>query len=958
MAAVHLCALSMATACRRKWERQQEKWQRQLTLGASLTKGLCERLVASGVPLQKLSDTWVAARSDSAGGWGIGCEVCSRALEQNRSSHLTRLDMATFSCLTVRMDLLKRHQETVQHQKSVLMALDQQLGPSGVPLIGTPPLDLFMEALARLQAGESCRRTDQGGTGDRMKNIRFCLLEAMQETSRDFLRHAATMVLTRDERHGRLLIRYAACAGSLQTRHGTLAVMRDFDSPTAENLLKATKQAFKQFCTRHLGKPRSMPGLAAPKTDHKLLNHMRSITEMLVSDGASSELLSADLARGRRTCADANDGEAFTPNVKVVGRDLAHCARLVLRKPWQADPYLSSLFATTVWDNTAVVQIIDRSDVFRQWFKEYTAQESARANLPTVSNLSSAKHRFESCSKPLSRFVLHLVAVFKTCHRIVATRDSSSREGGLVRNWLKGISSEDLLQLALLADAADEGLLLVRQLDCEHFDLAGLQSSVGGFVERLDFLFRHRGCMTVESSFTQHCLRLLAAGQLQVLPASSTAGRVLTPPCGEAVDRCIRRMTAWAHMAKAAVEAEFPNFLVLNSFAVFALSDDTGAVAAAPLGETHWGHCQRLGQLFSVAPQELADQLSRLRPAAQAIKSDSKCSNQEAWRKAAQRRLQLQSGGNGVQIESLRRVLMRYLVWSCSTTGVEQRFSAADRLAVEKTPASQVHESLVLRAAFDKVKAQEKKAIARRAQELFAQGCPQSRAFDKRPCRLDKGTKRKQEASVKSEVGWLRKRRSTVAFGAKAKSKDGGACDDTASGGHLRKKQQECLAQQAAKKQRREEETFQDGCLLDSEVTEELRARVATRMKKDAANDRQRIAAMLKTDRKLAMLNQPVPWSRLGGLRAWVAPELPEPDTVHRHLGRHSLRVVGQADWAQADLFVIQDMDAVPDRVQWRAALAGCWVLTAGAAGDQAQGIFVKHHPAIHKAGSLFSPCH
>ena len=115
---------------------------------------------------------------------------------------------------------------------------------------------------------------------------------------------------------------------------------------------------------------------------------------------------------------------------------------------------------------------------------------------------------------------------------------------------------------------------------------------------------------------------------------------------------------------------------------------------------------------------------------------------------------------------------------------------------------------------------------------------------------------------------------------------------------------------------------------------------------------------MLRTDCKLAMLNRPVPWSRLGGLRARVAPELPEPDTVHRHLGRHGLRVVGQADWAQADLFVIQDMDAIPDRVQWRAALAGCWVLTAGAAGDQAQGIFVKHDPAIHKAGSLFSPCH
>jgi hypothetical protein len=73
--------------------------------------------------------------------------------------------------------------------------------------------------------------------------------------------------------------------------------MRDYDSPTAENLVMATREAFKQFCTL----PRSMPGLKEPKTDHHLLRHMGLITEMLVSDGASSELLAADVCRGRRS---------------------------------------------------------------------------------------------------------------------------------------------------------------------------------------------------------------------------------------------------------------------------------------------------------------------------------------------------------------------------------------------------------------------------------------------------------------------------------------------------------------------------------------------------------------------------------------------------------------------------------------------------------------------------------
>ena len=68
---------------------------------------------------------------------------------------------------------------------------------------------------------------------------------------------------------------------------------------------------------------------------------------------------------------------------------------------------------------------------------------------------------------------------------------------------------------------------------------------------------------------------------------------------------------------------------------------------------------------------------------------------------------------------SLQPVLMRYIVWSCSTAGVEQRFSIGDRLGLDRTPASQITESLTLKAVFDKVSADERKEVVRRAQELF-----------------------------------------------------------------------------------------------------------------------------------------------------------------------------------------------------------------------------------------------
>jgi len=53
-------------------------------------------------------------------------------------------------------------------------------------------------------------------------------------------------------------------------------------------------------------------------------------------------------------------------------------------------------------------------------------------------------------------------------------------------------------------------------------------SQLRTFVERAVFLFKRGGRMTVESSFTQHCLALLSTGQLQVLEQGTY--RVLPSP--------------------------------------------------------------------------------------------------------------------------------------------------------------------------------------------------------------------------------------------------------------------------------------------------------------------------------------------------------------------------------------------------------------------------------------------
>ncbi|MFM7988842.1 MAG: hypothetical protein ACKPKO_56965, partial [Candidatus Fonsibacter sp.] len=75
------------------------------------------------------------------------------------------------------------------------------------------------------------------------------------------------------------------------------------------------------------------------------------------------------------------------------------------------------------------------------------------------------------------------------------------------------------------------------------------------------------GRMTVESSCAQHCLTLRSAGQLQALEKDTY--RALPNPRNQEVQPCIMRMPKWADMAKAVVEAEFPDILVVTAFSIF-----------------------------------------------------------------------------------------------------------------------------------------------------------------------------------------------------------------------------------------------------------------------------------------------------------------------------------------------------------------------------------------------------
>ena len=67
---------------------------------------------------------------------------------------------------------------------------------------------------------------------------------AMQGDDQAIMMIAATLVLIRGGSHGRLLVQCADGARVVETRRGTMAVIRGYGSPIAENVAQATRTVF------------------------------------------------------------------------------------------------------------------------------------------------------------------------------------------------------------------------------------------------------------------------------------------------------------------------------------------------------------------------------------------------------------------------------------------------------------------------------------------------------------------------------------------------------------------------------------------------------------------------------------------------------------------------------------------------------------------------------------------
>ena len=636
---------------------------------------------------------------------GLQCAACSKAGATSPwgSGEACQSNWRTW--------FLHRHHQAPSHKKAVLKLLEVD-----DHCLVAPPLEEFEAMLQGVADGVSQRKMRGNDSySDKTALMIWSLAEAIQEDTRQRLRCSQVISLARDARQQRLLLRFASTDSKLDISSGFLG-MTKHQGDKAGDLVQSTRLALRRVATEN-GKPPRWYGGPRPKLDTALLKHISDTVEIMTTDAASNELLAGDVSRGRRDLEveiGGGSGTALFKNLKLVQRDHAHAFRRLLSRPYHADPELEAYLNNLVMKKASIVQRIFNSHLFQAWFAEETSKQEADSGLgPGIRSLRAAKHRFETFSTPTGRAMLWLPALMNTAQRIVTDRagtDVSQQVG----TWLRQLSTEEVLQVAMVADASDEGLMLIRAVDSDVVDWPSIASTVDNFVIRIKTLFgEDAGVM--RSGYTAHVINLLKDGRLHVF----CQGTTLQPPSDSVARRCLDRMKGWMRLALQVLRTEFPNYSIFQSFSIFDLADARPVRGQVlQLDRPAATSLKRLAKFFDVDEDGLRAQFLRARPFAAKMKSQNSCDNIEAWQKAAQHKL-FQDASD------LKEVLLRVLAWHGSTSGVEQTFSKACYNRIGSGQATEEMENRILSlVSVRSKKPAEKQKFCERAREIYARSAP------------------------------------------------------------------------------------------------------------------------------------------------------------------------------------------------------------------------------------------
>lgn len=414
----------------------------------------------------------------------VGCSTCFLAAEKSGSADDNVWAQFQVNPRSLTIHALRRHEASKTHQNAAKAASDEK------SLAHAPKAEEFKAVLTALRQGVSARQG--GGTSDKKSRMRYSITEAILSEYRRKLRTCQSVAILRDERKSRLLVRFRACLDDMTVCAGVLGLGET--SGTSESVNDVTLTALKSFCQPFTEQPRGTAEQSA-RHDEDLERRLRDKVTIIVTDCQASELLATEQLRGRRL--RATDGLplrlADLPNIKVVGRDMAHASTRLLKRPFAHDRSLESILEEYVSGAESFSQKVYHSSLLTSWWKEVVKNQDELEIFGTATgskSLCAAKHRFNSLLRPLATICNNLQPMLALCQKVVAMRPGP--ESAWAASILKHFSAEKAVLLGMMADASATCLDLTRFSDQESMDVAKMNEEVEHFIRKARAQFCHK----------------------------------------------------------------------------------------------------------------------------------------------------------------------------------------------------------------------------------------------------------------------------------------------------------------------------------------------------------------------------------------------------------------------------------------------------------------------------------
>ena len=260
----------------------------------------------------------------------------------------------------------------------------------------------------------------------KFSRMRRVLAESARRWQHSQMLKAKSMTIMQDVRQKYLAAMFTASDSDLNCFSGLVGILdvSVFFGNTAQNLATASMVLLENGCSTYDKKRR-------PQLNQKLLQHVLSVIEVFTADGAYDEQLAGKILKGRRLGADWVELPRF-PAMKVIVKDKSHAVRRLTSRGWACDPVLKRVNQDMILAKHSPTQLVRNSIPIAQVFSALVnrRQQAGRSvvNRPrcdTKVDLRAAKHRFESCQKPLGRFVINFPDMLLTMERVAHGRHGS-----------------------------------------------------------------------------------------------------------------------------------------------------------------------------------------------------------------------------------------------------------------------------------------------------------------------------------------------------------------------------------------------------------------------------------------------------------------------------------------------------------------------------------------------------